>query len=53
MRINTPAELIKRLNELRQQNPRGYAHVRDFNREAEEHDSKEDNQPLPGSQKDD
>lgn len=43
MVIKTPTELIKRLNELRQQNPRAYAHVK-INREIDQ-DSGAENQP--------
>ena len=53
MLIKTPTELIKRLNELRQQSPRAYAHLKTFEPEYQGDNDDSDTQPLPGSQKDD
>lgn len=53
MLIKTPAELIRRLNELRQNNPAAYAHVRIIKPKSAGQDSSEDTQPLPGDQDDD
>ena len=51
MLIKSPAELIRRLNELRQQNPRAYTRIRTSS--EIDQDDREENQPLPGDPKDD
>lgn len=53
MWIKTPAELIKRLTELRQQKPRVYAHLKTFEPEHQGDNDDSGTQSLPGSQKDD